>query len=103
MSKEKTKEEVREEFLGHLRMMVSYWEKLEGNHSTKERLEGLAFSMLVAIDGGTNLPSFILAPMPHEDDKEFHTNEGEDYYPENHESDVKCDISGSLHEQFYKK
>jgi len=101
--REYTEEEVRSQFLDHIRVMADYWENNVGQKTIKERLEGLAFSILVAIDGGTSLPSFILAPRPHEDDKEYCIEEEENYYPQNHESNVNCDIAGCLHEQFFKK
>lgn len=103
MSREKTEDEVRDEFLEHIRVMIDYWNNVE-SQSTKDKLEGLAFSILVAIDGGSSaLPSFVLAPLPHEDDKQFNIDGDEDYYPENHNSDVKCDIAGYLHELLFRK
>jgi hypothetical protein len=102
MSREKTMEEVKEEFLNHIRGMVDYWNEIQKD-TTKEKLNGLAFSILTMLDGYSSMPSFIVAPLPHEDDKEYNIENEEDYYPENHNSDVKCDIAGSLHELFYKK
>lgn len=102
MSREKTTEEVREEFLDHVRYLVSYWDRIE-KETTKEKLSGLAFSILSALDGcSAGLPSFIVAPCPHPEDKQYHIDNDEDYYPENHDVDVKCDIAGCLHELFYK-
>lgn len=100
-AREYTEDEVRNQFLDHVKVMVDYWENNVGHKTTKERLEGLAFSILVAIDGGSGLPSFILAPRPHEDDKQYNVDNEENYYPENHNSDVKCDIAGGLHENFF--
>lgn len=103
MSKEYTEEEVRKQFLDHVRMLVEYWDSID-KETTKEKLSGLAFSILSAIDGSSvGLPAFVLAPLPHESDKQYRIDNNEDYYPENHESDVKCDIGGTLHELFYKK
>ena len=94
MSKEKTEQEVREQFLNHVRMLVDYWEKETSKQTLRERLDGLAFSILVAIDGeNVDLPPFILAPIPHEEDKQYRIDNGEDYYPENHNSNVKCYIA----------
>ena len=101
-SKEKTEEEVKKEFLDHIRGVVHYWSKQEGTPLI-DKLNGVAFSILTALDGCANLPGFIVAPCPHEDDKEYHISSGDDYYPENHESNVRCDISGSLHDDFYQK
>lgn len=102
MSREKAMEEVREEVLDHIRGMVDYWNEIEKD-TTKEKLEGLAFSILTMLDGYSSMPSFIVAPLPHEDDKEYKIENKEDYYPENHNSDIKCDIAGGLHELFFKK
>lgn len=99
---DKTQEQIKYEVLAHVRMMVHYWDEQEGR-SVKEKLEGLAFSILVMIDGESALPAFILAPDPHPDDKQFHIDEEEDYYPENYEVEVKGNISGSLHDEFYIK
>lgn len=103
--RELTEEEVRDNFLDHVRNMVFYWQNQQKQgYPINDCIEGVAFSLLVAIDGGTSLGcSFILAPMPHEENKEYNIENGENYYPENHNSDVKCDIGGSLHEHFYKK
>jgi len=98
---EYTEDEVRELFLGHIRTMSAYWSELP-NMTTKEKLDGLAFSFLSTLDGGTGLPGFIVAPYPHESDKDFHIDNQEKYFPENHDSDVRCDISGCLHELFHK-
>lgn len=103
MAKEKTEDEIREEFLTHVRVMVDYWEHQVEDKTLTERLDGLAFSLLVTIDGGTGLGKFILAPDPHPDDKQYCIENEEDYRPENHKSNVKCDISGSLHELYHKK
>jgi hypothetical protein len=101
-SKEKSKDEVRKEFLNQVRELVFYWDKIN-QKDTKEKLSGLAFSILTLLDGCSMCsPKFIVAPDPHPEDKEYHIENKEDYYPENYESDVKCDISGCLHELFYK-
>ncbi len=103
MSKEKTEEEVREAFLNHVRMLVDYFEKETSKETLRERLDGLAYSILSTIDGeNSQLPSFILAPMPHKDSKQYYINHEDDYYPENHNSNVRCNISGSLHDNFFK-
>lgn len=39
-----------EDFLNHLKSMLHYWENLE-NKTLRERMEGVVFSVLVAIDG----------------------------------------------------
>lgn len=99
---EYTTEEIRDQFLDHVRSLIEYWDKVD-KQTTKEKLSGLAFSLLVTIDGDSALPGFILAPCPHENDKQYHIDNNEKYYPENHETNVRGDISGFLHESLYQK
>ncbi len=106
MSKEYTEEEVREKFLKNVWNILNYWKNESRAPSLEEKMEGFAFSMLVLLDGENgNSPGFIVAPMAHESDKDYSISLGEDYYPQNHASNVKCDIAGCLHEEFskYKK
>lgn len=95
-----TKEEVRDMFLRHVLGMVDYWDGQWGSRPTKkEILSGLAFSILVSLDGGAvTLPGFVVAPMPHPDDKDFHEKRGENWFPET--QDIPTDISGSLHDRY---
>lgn len=101
MSREYTTDEIREKFLRHVWNLIEYWEKEDRPGSTRERLEGLAHSILATLDGASaELPSFIIAPSPHESDKAYHKKEGENWYPENKAS-VNGDIGGALHELLY--
>lgn len=90
-----TEEEVRNLFLEHIKNMIEYW--LAENRTEKRKLEGLAFSILVAIDGETDLPAFKLIPDPHPEDKQDHIDNGENWFPDD------IDIAGCLHELFYTK
>ena len=101
MSKEKTMEEVREEFLKHVASMINYWDtKVEG--TPRYKLEGLAHSILATLDGCSGgMPGFNVSPYLHEDDKQYNIDRDKDYYPES-----DCDIAGSLHEilpYYFKK
>lgn len=103
-SREWTRDEIREQFLTHVWNMIEYWNSpnLPSSRSTRERLEGLTHSILTALDGCTMaLPGFIVAPCPHPDDREYHIENGENWYPENDESQVNGDIGGGLHELLY--
>ena len=101
MSREKKVEEVRKEFLDHVRNLVDYWVE-HGPNDTKEKLDGLAFSILSAIDGcSSDLPPFALIPVCSNEDKKFYIEQGLDYYPTS-PSNVKCDIAGELHECYYE-
>ena len=94
-------EEVTENFLNGVHDCIDYWEKY-GN-DTRDKLEGLAFSILVMIDGEQgDIPKFILAPDPHPEDKQYLIENHQRYYPENYKSNVNCNISGGLHDLFYK-
>ena len=96
MSREYTKEEITEQFISYVRELINRWDSKK-NKTSKEKLNGFAFSLLSTIDGThLELPPFILAPNPHKEDKQFHIDNGKKYYPENR--NVKYDISGSLHE-----
>jgi len=97
-----TTDEIREKVLNHIRAMVQYWDNLP-KETTVEKLDGLAFSILTMLDGCTmDLPGFIVAPCPHEDDKSYHLDHKEKFYPDNSNIKVDGDIAGCLHELFYK-
>lgn len=100
MPKEKTTHEIREAFLQHIWVLIDVW--FEQEHSERERMEGLAFSILSMLDGcSADLPGFIVAPCPLEEDMKYHIENGEDYYPYNDIDAIKGDIAGSLHELFH--
>lgn len=102
-SREYTAEEIREQFLDHIWGMLRYWRDLP-DQTVQERLEGLAFSILVALDGGAmDLPAFLVAPTPHPDNKQYAIDEGKNYYPQNSDDDVQGQIAGGLHELFHTR
>ncbi|KJB84717.1 hypothetical protein AZ66_29255 [Paenibacillus sp. E194] len=103
MSREKVKDEIIAEVVEHIRELICFWEST--NKNSLDKLNGLAFSILAALDGSADaLPSFIIAPRPHPEDKQFNIKKGINYYPENHLLDevIKADIAGELHENFYR-
>lgn len=80
---EELKEQETDRFLNHIRFMIKYWDSLP-NKSSKEKMEGLAFSILVTLDGeASDLPAFIVAPVTYNDRRK-----------------VRCNISGGLHDLF---
>ena len=98
--REYTDEEVRDMFISHIWMLVNYWDKAD-RPTQHDRMAGLAFSILSMLDGcSMNLPGFSVIPHPHPDDKEFRKNEGTNWFPEPQK--VNHDISGMLHDNFYK-
>lgn len=92
-----TEEEVRTVFLDHIARMVDYWEHEPRADTLRDRLEGVAFSILAALDGGAmTLPGFRVYPNPHKSDKAYNRKKGRNWYP----NDV--DIAGGLHEHWYE-
>lgn len=95
MSNKLTAEQIRHNFIAHVWEMVYFWDN-ETDLNPRKKLEGLAFSLLSAIDGcAAALPGFSLCPAPH---PAYRIGQKEDYYPE---TDEHVDISGGLHEVFY--
>lgn len=96
-----TDEEVSEIFISQIWHLIDYWHN-ESKAEGKEKLEGLAHSFLVMLDGNSWLPKFIVAPDPHPTDKNYHIKNNEHYFPENYLTDIDCNISGGLHHLLYK-
>ena len=97
--REHTRDECRRMFLGHIRATSRYWATVDspdGPKTTQERLDGLAFSILAMLDGCASVPGFQVIPAPHPDDRAYHQEQGENWWP----SDV--DIAGSLHEEWHR-
>lgn len=100
MPRQMTDDEVRAAFLRHVWTMIDYWAADRRTPDTRDKLAGLAFSILTAIDGfSMALPAFTLAPDPHPDDAAFHAANGVDWYPPG--PDVEHNIAGGLHDAFY--
>lgn len=94
-----TKEEARDMYLSHMRMLVDYWSKESKCKTERERLDGLAFSFLVMLDGGSSsLPAVDLSLSPHESDKEYLTSMGEKHFEKGM---IINDCQ--LHDLWYKK
>jgi len=96
--REYTPEEVRTMFLDYIRGLVKYWAREDRVPDVKEKLEGLAFSILVTLDGESGgLPCFDVVPCPHESDKEYHRDNGENWFPSG------VPLPGALHEYLHQK
>ncbi len=79
MSKPKTAEQARAEFLDSIRVGAEYWSSRQGTR--KEICEGLVFSILVLLDGGTlPLPGIDLVLRPHPSDEAYYQSQNEDWY-----------------------
>jgi len=79
-------------------MLIKYWAHESRRAKAEEKLEGLAYSMLVMIDGGSSLPAFNLVPCSHPADKEYLKNIGENWYPEDAVNDTVM-----LHDLFMER
>lgn len=89
-----TDEEVRDQILRHIKALVGYWANENSVQDPKEKLDGLAFSILSMLDGcSLHLPAFNLVPDPHPDDKEYHQENGDNWYESN-------PLSFHLHEYY---
>lgn len=98
MSRAITQEELTQSFLDSVRMLVDHWDRTPLTESQSKRLQGLAFSILVLLDGCcSGMPAFDIVARPHPDDKAFCIALRGDYI----EDGTK--LLPWLHEQFYKK
>jgi hypothetical protein len=98
MSRPYTETEIRTQFINHIKDLVNYWEKDNGTPLVKDKLEGLAFSILTMLDGeAADLPGFEVKAIGTKDDITYFKANNENYYP------LKgVDIAGCLHEDFLK-
>jgi hypothetical protein len=91
MSQAYTAKQVRKKILDHMHALVKYWDevddqdfksgKISAVRPCKEKLDGLAFSILNIFDGTTfEVPCIDLVMRPHPEDKEFHQAQGENWF-----------------------
>lgn len=102
-----TRDESRYLLLKHVADLVTYWENEERHPSSREKLEGLAFSILSGLDGcSMGLPGFFLVPNATEEDVAYAIKQGFDWHraPSEKESEIlnDLDIGGSLHEEIHR-
>lgn len=91
-----TIDEVRERLCMRIHHLVTYWHFLP-QASMRERLDGLAWSILSTLDGeALDMPGFIMQPRSCPEDEAFYRERGDCWYPSG------IDIAGALHEQFTK-
>lgn len=97
MSRAFTPDEMRDRFLQHIREIADYWLDESRAKTTKEKLDGAIFSILVVLDGGSGgMPGFKVLADPHPDDKQYCIDNGENWI------EPDTDISnGGLHEVWY--
>lgn len=79
-----SRHEDQKQFIDHINLMVDYWETNIPEMSSRQKLEGLAFSILTALDGcAMSLPSYAVIPIYDNDT-------------------MGTDIAGDLHENMHK-
>lgn len=99
MSREYTKEEVRNMVLTRMKHLAQYWATSQNAGTVKDRCEGVAFSILTMIDGcASGMPAFDLVARPHKDDKAFQIAEGENWMPDGMVINDDC----QMHDMFYE-
>jgi hypothetical protein len=99
-----TEDEVRKIFIQQIWAELNWWEKESRAVTIHEKLRGLAFSILVTLDGASAIPGFHVVPCVAPEDKAYYIENGENWYPELSKEQAKkmCDIGGDLHEVFHE-
>ncbi len=94
-----TQEVAVDNFLEHIRGLIWYWEQEARAPTSKEKLEGLVFSLLTTFDGDANMPGMDIVMRPHPSDKDFRIERDEDWYEDG--MVINADIA--MHERWHKK
>ena len=97
MSEELIEKEIQERIFTYLDNVIDYWISEKSRPSIRDKMEGLIFSVLVMVDGESMLPAFKLIPSPCPEDKDYLTQLGKKYYPDD------LDVAGHLHEVWSRK
>lgn len=102
-SKELNNKEAMLLFINEIKGTVSKIKKKKISESQK--LDELAFSILLLIDGKGEIdfPSWILAPFQSEEDRKYFKKKNKNYYPDNQDNEIDCNIAGYLHELYFNK
>jgi hypothetical protein len=99
MSRAFTKEEVRNQFLDMVRAQVRFWQECADDRTEKEKISGVAFSILCLIDGVVGLfPGSDIVMRPHPEDESFHRERGENFIPDGLVINDDCQLHGLLRE-----
>ena len=92
-----TVDEARTEFLKSIQVICQYWSK-QNCDSALDMCNGVAFSILNIFDGThAGIPALDILLSPHEDDKQYNIENGDNYYEHGMMINDCC-----LHELFYK-
>jgi hypothetical protein len=93
-----TASEVAEQIVEGVVGSANYWATSPSCGTMEERVHGCAFSILSMLDGSTmQLPGIDLVPAPHDSDKDYHIENGENWY------DPETVVSTSLHDMYHPK
>lgn len=97
-----TADEVRELFLLEVHSLVRFWAGFPSEEVTiTDRLNGLAEAILGILDGHSSIsPGYVVAPIPHSRDQQYKSEMGQNWFPENHDTDVKGQIAGVLFDKY---
>lgn len=98
-----TAEEVRDMLISAIWENIEYWEHESRQSTVRDKLEGLAFSILSMLDGSQHLPGFVLITETHPSDKDYFKSQGKNWFPENDTSSLNEPLAFMLHEDFYSK
>lgn len=94
----KTPEEARAEFLQALAAIAHYWAKDDRTSNALDKCNGVVFSVLNLIDGGSGgFCAVNLAVDPHESDKKYHEERGENWFEPGQV--INADVA--LHESWF--
>lgn len=98
MSRKITKKEAEEKLIKKMLGIARYWSGVEGQ-TDKEKCEGVVFSILAMFDGcEMNMPAMDIVLRPHEEDKEFCKEVGENWF----EDGMAINDDTMLHEMLHK-
>lgn len=85
MSRAKTPQEIRDDVFRHVDHLIRYWSTIDPSvkrygNITRDRMYGLVFSICSMLDGSSDVPAFELTVNPHPDDKQYHIDNGDNWY-----------------------
>ena len=94
-----TQEEARAMFLERVYEIKKYWEEEPGKKTLQERMGGCIFSIMALLDGSNiDFPAVSLLLDPHEDDIDFHRDQGDNWF------EMGMELTGihELHDEWQK-
>lgn len=83
MCREYTPDEVRDELIRTMRHRIRHSLTYSDPNDKAAQTSAVLHAVLCIFDGVTGLPAFDLVVKPHPDDRAYHINSDENWYPEN--------------------